>query len=82
MKLTEGMRRMLRTAIRVESGGFDGACAYGAGQQASIRACVSRGLLSCVGIGAREDDSAEVPIYQITDAGRAALADTTGERGP
>ncbi len=72
--MTPKMVAMLEEAERAPSKGWDGVTARG-GRSATASALCRRGFLAYVGHGRDEADEggeAEVPIYEITEAGRAA----------
>lgn len=74
MKLSPTQAIMLNSALRhTDSGDFDGTCATGAGQYASIKSLAKRGLVKCIGLAMPEDGDQERECFVITYAGRAVL---------
>jgi hypothetical protein len=80
--LTGAQIRFLDLAERAPRNGWDGVLAKGT-RLRMAEALGRRGLLRFVGCGVDADgdgDGREWPIYELTDAGRAALAKARGER--
>jgi hypothetical protein len=82
--MTPTQRRALQDAERMPRFGLDGITAKG--RRRAVQALVAAGLLRDAGLGAECDGDgyAVVPerwatVYEITDAGRAALASPTPE---
>jgi hypothetical protein len=66
-----------RMASLQDRHGYDGMYPYGAGRWRTFRALDRAGLCQFVGHGRDEDGPGggpDVPVYEITDAGREALA--------
>jgi hypothetical protein len=82
--MTKAQWEFLNCALRAQDfGGNDGACAKGARQQEMAHRLSRAGLVRFVGPGIEEDGDPdrEWPIYEITDAGRAALSDERESEG-
>lgn len=76
--LTEAQRVFLEYAASAPSRGWDGVHPR-RGQHQMVARLVSLGLLAPIGDGVDADDHMrEVDLFAITDAGRAALANTGG----
>lgn len=79
MKLTRSMRSFLETIVYWKSKGFAGAYPANVGQRSTVTALLDRGLIIFDCMGIPEDDERttangnEVPIYDITEAGVAAI---------
>lgn len=75
--MTKAQRSMLELAADAPRRGWDGVCA----RRQTVRTAESltrAGLLRFAGWGMDVDDGGEARIYEITDAGRAALGTGTG----
>lgn len=65
---------MLRSIRHARERGFDGFYPSGSGQWRTLRALVSAGFVESTGWGQTEEGpEREVQIFDLTDAGRAAL---------